>query len=88
MKKLSKLKLNVLSNTNLLEREMNSLRGGEKRFCSCACAYADEGFSSSDNRSANFKIGNDGGHSNSDGSDCYWEGYNDTYGYNNGYVCF
>jgi natural product precursor len=87
MKKLGKLKLNVLSENNLLEREMNVLRGG--RFCTCACAYANKGgSSSSDNRSANYGIGDDGGYSNYDGSDCYWEGYNDTYGHQDGFVCY
>jgi natural product precursor len=54
MKKLEKLKLNALSEANLLDREMNGLRGGE-RFCTCSCYYEGKGGSSSgDNRNANY----------------------------------
>lgn len=37
MKKLSILKLNALSDSNLLDREMNTLKGGEHETWSCAC---------------------------------------------------
>lgn len=39
MKKLSKLKLSVLSNTELEKREMNKLTGG-LRCCICGCHLA------------------------------------------------
>jgi natural product precursor len=69
MKKLSKLKLNVLSEANLREREMNRLTGGE-RICTCSCYYANEGYSSSSNRNANYNIGS-GGYSGN-GCNGYW----------------
>jgi natural product precursor len=57
MKKLKCLKLNQLSNANLLEREMNGLRGGECT-CGCGCLYANSGGSStSSNTSANISGG-------------------------------
>lgn len=38
MKKLSKLKLNALSDANLQDREMNTLKGGNiSRSCGCGC---------------------------------------------------
>jgi natural product precursor len=51
--KLKVLKLNQLSNANLDNRHMNSVKGGS-RCCVCGCAYADSGGSSSvDNNLAN-----------------------------------
>jgi natural product precursor len=59
MKNLSKLKLNILSNANLLEKEMNGLRGGN--VCTCSCQYANNGGSSdSSNMHANYNIGGGG----------------------------
>ena len=61
MKKLKKLKLNALSEVSLEDKEMNALRGGS--CCTCSCYWEDQGgSSSSDNSSANSKIG-DGGYS-------------------------
>ena len=55
MKKLSKLKLNQLSDANLRDREMNGLRGGGN--CYCSCYYANNGgFSSSDNRFSLYRL--------------------------------
>ena len=71
MKKLSKLKLHNLSQQNLEELEMNSLRGGKS--CTCSCYWEGKGGSSSgDNSKANYKLGSDerGGYS-SDGDNCY-----------------
>jgi natural product precursor len=63
MKKLSKLKLNVLSEANLLEKEMNILKGGN--FCTCSCYYEGNGGSSSgSNMNANISIGTGGYSSN------------------------
>lgn len=62
MKKISKLKLNVLSEQNLEKRGMSQIVGGENN-CGCACAYANSGgSSSSSNRSANktYGYGSDG----------------------------
>ena len=90
MKKLKELKLNKLSSSNLQSKEMNELRGGE-RYCTCSCYYATSGgSSSSDNRSANFSLGDWGGGYSSVVNNCYWEGevghesgvYHDT-----GYSC-
>ena len=56
MKKLSKLKLNQLSDANLRDREMNGLRGGGT--CACSCYYENSGgSSSSSNRDANCNTG-------------------------------
>ena len=58
-------RLNVLSETNLLEREMNALKGGYL-VCTCSCYYANSGGSSSgDNSAANYNIGPYGGSSTS-----------------------
>jgi natural product precursor len=79
MKKLSKLKLNVLSENNLLEREMNVLRGGE-HCCTCSCYWANSGgSSSSDNSRANYKIPSLGGGYSKQGDNCYMYCCNDTY---------
>ena len=58
------LKLNALASESLSKVEMNHVRGGSnERCCSCSCAYANSGGSSTgSNASANYKIG-DGGHS-------------------------
>lgn len=65
MKKLSKLKLNQLSDANLRDREMNGLRGGNTCTCSCLYAYpGGSGSSSSSNMDANYNIGS-GGYSTS-----------------------
>jgi natural product precursor len=56
MKTISKLRLNALSEANLLEREMNALKGGT--YCSCSCYYANTGGSSSSaNRDSNYNSG-------------------------------
>ncbi|MDD4697511.1 MAG: TIGR04149 family rSAM-modified RiPP [Fermentimonas sp.] len=56
MKTISKLKLNVLSEENLLEREMNALKGGND--CSCSCYYTGSGGSTSaSNRNENYISG-------------------------------
>jgi natural product precursor len=79
MKKLGKLKLNVLSETNLQDREMNRLRGGE-RCCTCSCYwYGRSGSSSSDNSKANYNIPSLGGGSSTHGSNCYVYCCNATY---------
>jgi natural product precursor len=57
MKKLTKLKLNVLSDANLQEREMNRLKGGNTCGCSCYYEGTSKGSSSSDNRDANRDTG-------------------------------
>lgn len=46
---MKRMKLNALESTNLNEREMRQLRGGqamETRNCNCGCKYADRGGSS------------------------------------------
>lgn len=61
MKTLRKLKLNVLSDIDLLDREMNSLRGGGPfdSPCSCSCYYEGQsgGASTADNAETNAKTG-------------------------------
>ena len=47
MKKISKLKLHVLSEATLQDREMNGLRGGE-HCCTCSCYWYGQGGSSID----------------------------------------
>jgi natural product precursor len=69
MKKLSKLKLSAFREQNLVEKQMNALRGG--RYCSCSCYYANSGGSSvANNMGANYNIGDDGGAS-VNGCNCY-----------------
>jgi natural product precursor len=76
MKKLSKLKLNVLNEQSLEERQMNALRGGDS-VCTCSCYWANNGGSSSrDNSRANYNS-IDHKYSNQ-GSNCYMYGCNDT----------
>jgi natural product precursor len=68
MKKLKKLKLNTLSEMNLMEREMNRLKGGT--VCSCSCYYEYSGGSSaSSNGNANHTSGN--GYTSIDGCNQY-----------------
>jgi natural product precursor len=56
MKKLSKLKLNVLNEQSLEERQMNALRGGVN--CGCSCYYENNsGSSSNNNMNANYRLG-------------------------------
>lgn len=78
MKKLSLLKLNKLGEAQLLEREMNRLRGGNGFNCGCGCHYEGKGGGSStrDNIDANAK--KDGGAVSYGGSRyCYHsDGYN------------
>lgn len=77
MKKISKLRLNQLSEIKLQDREMNELRGGEW-CCSCSCYWAGNGGSSSnDNSKANYNS-HDQNYSNQ-GSNCYNYCCNDTY---------
>ncbi|MDR3259512.1 MAG: GLPGLI family protein [Fusobacteriaceae bacterium] len=55
MKKLSKLRLNVLNEQGLEEKQMNALRGGNN--CYCSCYWANQGGSSIEaNRDANYII--------------------------------
>jgi natural product precursor len=61
MKKIGKLKINVLSETNLQDREMNRLKGG-LRECTCSCYYG-SGSSALDNRNANYNLGRSRGRS-------------------------
>jgi natural product precursor len=58
MKKLGKLKLNVLSDVSLAERQMNAIRGGNCS-CGCGCLYAGTqgGSSTASNRSRNVTYG-------------------------------
>jgi natural product precursor len=56
MKKLQKLRLRVLNEQNLAEKQMNALRGGENCFCSCYWA-GNGGSSVESNRSANYNYG-------------------------------
>jgi natural product precursor len=77
MKKLEKLRLNVLNEQDLKEKQMNSLRGGT--VCFCSCYYANYGGSSSeDNRNANHNIGGDMAYSV---NGCNQYVYNDGLGY-------
>lgn len=63
-------RLNLLSEANLRDREMNSLRGGKQCYCSCYWE-GNTGSSSSDNSYANYNKGiwSDNG--------CNKYGYND-----------
>jgi natural product precursor len=59
-----KLKLSTLSDSMLKDKEMVAIFGGEGRICGCSCAFEDQGGSTSeDNSAANYKLGEDGGHS-------------------------
>lgn len=61
-----KLKLSALSEMMLKDKEMGSILGGEDqdRYCTCACAYANQGGSPSyDNSAANYDLGPEGGYS-------------------------
>jgi natural product precursor len=61
-----KLKLSALSEMMLKDKEMGSILGGEGRWCTCSCAYANQGGSSSnDNSAANYDLGPHGGYSTS-----------------------
>lgn len=70
---LKKIKLNKLSNNVLAERQMKGLKGGGfiyRRNCTCSCAYADKGGSSTeDNTNANYKLGSHGGYSTTGNND-------------------
>jgi natural product precursor len=77
MKKLGKLKLNVLNEQSLEQKQMNELRGGE-HCCTCSCYWANnEGSSSGSNRDANYNSPTQS-YSNQ-GSNCYWYCCNDSY---------
>jgi len=72
---LKKIKLNKLSDDALAQRQMKELKGGEVyyRRCTCSCAYANAGGSSTkDNMSANYHLGY-GGKSKTGDNDSYWE---------------
>jgi natural product precursor len=57
MKKLAKLKLNVLNEHDLIEKQMNSLKGGTGA-CYCSCYWENNtGSSTADNKSANAGYG-------------------------------
>lgn len=61
--KFKRFKLNALSAEQLRQKEMNAIVGGY-RACSCSCYYADKGgSSSSDNKNANYNLGDQGGES-------------------------
>jgi natural product precursor len=78
MKKLKYLKLNVLSETNLRNREMDRLRGGDWS-CTGSCYWANNGGSSSYNNTiANYNDSN-GYNKSLQGNNCYMYGCNDTY---------
>lgn len=58
MKKITSLKLNQLSKTDLEKREMNSLRGGIGECCGCGCHYVSNGgYSLGENGNANLQYG-------------------------------
>ncbi|MDR2653467.1 MAG: TIGR04149 family rSAM-modified RiPP [Prevotellaceae bacterium] len=67
MKKLNKIKLNNLSQTEIEKRQMNIIRGGN--FCSCSCMGPS---STSDNMNANYG----GGYSSTGGCNQHvnWDG--------------
>jgi natural product precursor len=76
MKKLQKLRLRVLNEQNLAEKQMNSLRGG-LRTCYCSCYWANQGgFSYSSNSSANYSIGSGGYSTEGCNQYAYQEGEN------------
>lgn len=59
--KIKRIKLNALSAEGLRQKEMNAIVGGT-RICSCSCYYANSGgSSSSDNKNANYALGDGGG---------------------------
>ena len=64
---LKKIKLNKLSGDALAQRQMKGLKGGSiyRRSCTCSCAYANTGGSSTeDNLTANYRLGPKGGYCN------------------------
>lgn len=72
MKKISKLKLNSISQEQLSNRQMYKIKAGGpgapgdggERTCYCSCAYEGDGGSGiHDNCRANYYIGPNGGHS-------------------------
>jgi natural product precursor len=71
MKKLQKLRLNVLNEQNLAEKQMNSLRGGAT--CFCSCYYANYGGSSTNaNMMANYNsVGDFGSYHSTNGCNQY-----------------
>jgi natural product precursor len=81
MKKLQKLRLNVLNEQDLKEKQMNALRGGEDRFCTCSCS-APGGSGIVANRDANYVIGPDGGYSGQGDNNYWYDGYDGAYGDN------
>jgi natural product precursor len=79
MKKLAKLRLNVLREQDLAEKQMNALRGGG--MCNCSCYYANSGGSSINaNMMANYNAAGDSGH-------YYSTNGCNQYGYDGGMVC-
>lgn len=69
MKTLKNIKLNRLSDAELLDREMSDLKGG--RSCGCGCHYENSGGSStSDNRGANYAGGSSGLQSSGGSTSC------------------
>jgi natural product precursor len=56
MKKLQKLRLNVLNEQDLKEKQMNALRGGNTCYCSCYWE-GNTGSSTADNRTYNYNSG-------------------------------
>lgn len=85
-----KLKLSTLSDSMLKDKEMVAIFGGDARYCTCSCAYENQGGSThEDNSAANYKLGDKGGYSTtgcnyyvtSDGATTYagLEGLNEGY---------
>lgn len=69
--KLKKIKLNFLSDVDLQDREMNTLKGGD-RVCGCGCPYENNGGSTTFyNGTANVKIGDEGGTSTVGNKQCF-----------------
>ena len=69
---LKKIKLNKLSDDALAQRQMKGLKGGSviERHCTCSCAYANAGGSSTnDNMPANYRLGPQGGYSKTGDND-------------------
>jgi natural product precursor len=67
MKKLGKLKLNALNEQNLIEKQMNSLKGGN--YCRCSCYWESQGYATvAENRGSNYASNYTSEH----GDNYYW----------------
>lgn len=69
MKKLSRIKLNSLSQADLADREMNALRGGTN--CGCGCDRVAKAVNHSANEDGDY-------HSPGGNIVCTWTGYSST----------